>query len=70
MPIYEYKCGSCGHGFEQYSAGFAKPEDRGKCPECGRVTVEKVFSTFASTGCGSGVSSGAGGCGGGSGQFS
>ncbi len=46
MPLYEYRCATCGSRFEvlrrvgQGSEGLA-------CPECGRAEVEKEFSTFA-----------------------
>jgi len=46
VPLYEYRCATCGSRFEllrragQGSEGIA-------CPECGRTDVEKEFSTFA-----------------------
>jgi putative FmdB family regulatory protein len=46
VPLYEYRCATCGSRFEllrrvgQGSEGIA-------CPECGRADVEKEFSTFA-----------------------
>ena len=55
MPLYEYRCATCGHRFEvlrrvgQGSEGLA-------CPECGRAEVEKEFSTFAGS-----ITGGAGG---------
>ena len=72
MPMYEYKCDSCGYAFERYSAGKGPQADGDACPTCGKGRVKKVFSTFASTCCGSGgVSAPAsGGCGGGKSPFS
>ena len=55
MPLYEYRCSTCGRRFEvlrrvsQGSEGIA-------CPECGQANVEKQFSTFAGS-----ISGGAGG---------
>ncbi len=57
MPLYEYRCVTCGRRFEvlrrlgQGSEGLA-------CPECGRPEVEKEFSTFAGSVAGSGASGG------------
>jgi putative FmdB family regulatory protein len=72
MPMYEYKCTSCGHAFERYSAGKDGQEDGGSCPVCKKGRAKKVFSTFASTCCGGGGLSApaSGGCGGGSSHFS
>ena len=72
MPMYEYRCDSCGDSFERYSAGKSG-EDNGKvCAKCGKGRVKKVFSTFASNCCGSSGEAGpsAGGCGGGKSPFS
>ena len=65
MPLYEYRCCSCGSRFEvlrrmgQGAEGLA-------CPACGRAEVEKEHSTFAgsvSGGSASGASAGGGaGC--------
>lgn len=40
MPIYEYKCASCGHEFEKLqpiSAGF-----RQSCPQCGASAERRI----------------------------
>jgi len=67
MPMYEYKCDSCGYAFERYSAGKVAEGDGERCPKCSKGHVKKVFSTFASNCCGSGgASSTSAGCGGGS----
>jgi putative FmdB family regulatory protein len=53
MPLYEYRCGDCGHHFEvlqrlgEGASGLA-------CPQCSRSNLGKQFSTFAA---GSGNSS-------------
>ncbi len=53
MPLYEYRCASCGSRFEvlqrvgQGGTGLV-------CPKCGRTEVEKQFSTFAGSAAGSG----------------
>jgi putative FmdB family regulatory protein len=52
MPMYEYKCASCGHAFERYSVGKVGQEDGGACPSCGKGRAKKVFSTFSSNCCG------------------
>ncbi|MBN1413308.1 MAG: zinc ribbon domain-containing protein [Spirochaetales bacterium] len=43
MPIFEYKCGSCGSTFEK----LVRPEDKIECIECGSDKVAKLFSAFA-----------------------
>jgi putative FmdB family regulatory protein len=43
MPIFEYHCRACGHRFDVLQgAGEAA---RRKCPECGRLRLEKALST-------------------------
>ena len=45
MPIYEYKCESCGYVFEYMAKNT---QDRaGECAECGSANVKKLFSAFA-----------------------
>jgi putative FmdB family regulatory protein len=57
VPLYEYRCATCGRRFEvlqrvgQSSEGIA-------CPECGRADVEKEFSTFAGSVAGGGPGGG------------
>lgn len=72
MPMYEYKCDSCGYAFERYSAGKSAEVDTGVCPKCGKGRVKKVFSTFASACCtgGGAASASPAGCGGGKSPFS
>jgi putative FmdB family regulatory protein len=45
MPIYEYKCESCGHVTEFIEASGADAEHA--CEECGSTRTEKVLSTFS-----------------------
>jgi putative FmdB family regulatory protein len=70
MPIYEYRCGKCGHCFEQILAVSAK-EPEIVCPRCGDSKTEKVMSTFSCGGGSRGIDSGLapGGCGPGGGRF-
>lgn len=46
MPIYEFVCDSCGHGFEELvgsHVGLAAADVA--CPECGSEKVERRLST-------------------------
>ena len=43
MPIYEYKCLSCGHLFEKIVKLNEKPD----CPECESAELEKQFTAAA-----------------------
>ncbi|MBN1786923.1 MAG: zinc ribbon domain-containing protein [Sedimentisphaerales bacterium] len=45
MPIFEYKCGKCGHKTE-----FLEKADSGQkhtCEKCGSDDMKKLFSTFS-----------------------
>ncbi len=43
MPIYEYKCESCGHVFEEWQKSY---EERSiKCPLCGGSTKRLISGT-------------------------
>lgn len=42
MPIYEYRCKSCGHEKEVLQRMSDKPLT--KCPECGKRTFHKLVS--------------------------
>jgi putative FmdB family regulatory protein len=50
MPIYEYRCQSCGHVYEEFVRFGDDPEL--KCPECGGLEASKVVSLFGSAGSG------------------
>ena len=43
MPIFEYRCGKCGHEFEQIVGSSGTAE----CPKCGSGKLDKKFSVFA-----------------------
>ena len=44
MPIYEYRCRSCGHDFETLVRGGEQPA----CARCAGAELEKKLSVFAS----------------------
>lgn len=46
MPVYEYKCRSCGEKFEVLRS--LKEESEVRCPKCGAADAQKVFSYFSS----------------------
>jgi putative FmdB family regulatory protein len=54
MPIYEYRCSSCGETFEQIRR--IRDADLGsQCPKCESEEIERLFSAFATGGgCASG----------------
>ncbi len=45
MPIYEYGCEGCGHQFEIQQKISDAPLK--KCPECGKLKLEKLISATA-----------------------
>jgi putative FmdB family regulatory protein len=65
MPIYEYRCPSCGFKFELLRR-ISDDDSEIRCPQCQAAKVEREFSTFCSAG---GTASGASGCGSGGGRF-
>ncbi len=40
MPIYDFKCGGCGHRFE----ALVKLDQTPKCPACSGNEIERLFS--------------------------
>lgn len=44
MPLYEYRCKTCGHQFEKIQS-FSAPDEK-ECPEC-HGPVERLISTSA-----------------------
>ncbi len=46
MPIYEYRCQSCGAVFARLQSVSA-PADSMVCPECGGSETERLLSAFA-----------------------
>ncbi|MCL4846453.1 MAG: zinc ribbon domain-containing protein [Acidobacteria bacterium] len=55
MPIFDYRCPSCGHRFEALL--LSRTQHAPACPACGAADVEKQPSVF---GVGSGSGPGAG----------
>jgi putative FmdB family regulatory protein len=43
VPLYDFRCRSCGSQFEQFTAAGASPP----CPACGAPDAERVYSAFA-----------------------
>ena len=43
MPIFEYRCESCGHKFEAILFG----EQKAECPSCHTGKLEAQLSTFS-----------------------
>ena len=46
MPVYEYRCASCGKKFSALIGMTAEPDDE-KCPHCGSAETAKLVSRFA-----------------------
>jgi putative FmdB family regulatory protein len=44
VPLYEYRCGSCGMAFEKYVRAWSEEV---ACPACDSAVVEKLVSSFA-----------------------
>lgn len=42
MPIYEYRCGTCGHQEEHLQKVTERPLS--KCPSCGKKSYKKLLS--------------------------
>lgn len=53
MPIYEYRCQSCGDKFERLVRRATDVLESG-CPSCGEKHLEQQYSTFAAPGGASG----------------
>ncbi|MFQ5737855.1 MAG: zinc ribbon domain-containing protein [Acidobacteriota bacterium] len=51
MPIFEYRCAECETRFERIV--FGRPETI-ECPTCRSTETEKLISSFAVSGTGSG----------------
>jgi putative FmdB family regulatory protein len=45
MPTYEYRCGGCGHEFEEFQSITAKPLK--KCPACAESRLQRLIGTGA-----------------------
>ncbi|MFH1113393.1 MAG: zinc ribbon domain-containing protein [Pseudomonadota bacterium] len=67
MPIFEFKCCTCGKEFERLV--FASEQGAVECPACGSTETTKEFSVFSCSGierslagsCGSASSGGSSG---------
>jgi putative FmdB family regulatory protein len=46
MPIFEYKCNSCGEDFEKLVFGNQEMS----CPKCSSKEIKKKFSVFCAAG--------------------
>ena len=44
MPLYEYRCGGCGHSFEVLVRNAEMPT---QCPACDAQNIERMHSLFA-----------------------
>ncbi len=55
MPIYEYRCNSCGKKFSQLVLTPSQQQEV-KCPHCGSADVKRLLSAFGSLGASSGPS--------------
>ena len=55
MPLYEYRCQTCGKSFELLRRMSDADRDL-ECPDCRSLQVERLLSTFATGGCGTSAS--------------
>jgi putative FmdB family regulatory protein len=49
MPLYEYKCDTCGARFTKLQP-MSAPREGYECPSCGQTTTRRVMSSFATSG--------------------
>ena len=54
MPLYEYRCESCGRAFEQLRRLSDNDRDV-RCPDCDSKEIKRLLSSFATGGCGTGA---------------
>ncbi|HIC90445.1 MAG TPA: zinc ribbon domain-containing protein, partial [Anaerolineae bacterium] len=48
MPIYEYRCRSCGHSFSRFFRTLCEAEAGSPpCPACGKANVRRLLSQVA-----------------------
>ncbi|MGH2566801.1 MAG: FmdB family zinc ribbon protein, partial [Bacteroidota bacterium] len=45
MPTYDYRCGKCGHEFEEFQSMSAEPLKT--CPNCGNDTLKRAMGSGA-----------------------
>ena len=59
MPIYEYLCEECGKRSSALLARFSSPDPA--CPHCGKPSLQRQVSTFATVSSGESAGSDFGG---------
>lgn len=47
VPLYEFKCRSCGHRFEELIGHHGADADKVKCPECEAERPQRLISSYA-----------------------
>jgi putative FmdB family regulatory protein len=52
MPIYEYRCEACGKRSTSLLPRFSSPDP--PCPHCGKPSLQRLVSTFATVSSGEG----------------
>mgnify|MGYP000993838894 CR=1 FL=1 len=57
MPMYEYRCQTCGNTFEQLRR-FSDADRDLECPDCKSTAVKRLISSFAAAGCSAPAGSG------------
>jgi len=45
MPVFNYKCNSCGNDFDLIT-GVGQDKEELKCPECKSEDIQKNYSSF------------------------
>jgi len=55
MPIYRFKCNSCGEEFEDFR-NIGQTEEKGQCLGCQSNEIERVEKIVAECDCGCGCS--------------
>jgi len=63
MPIYEYRCKSCGRSYSELVRMGTRPEEV-RCPHCEAYQSERLFSAFSTSGSPVSTSPAASSCGG------
>ncbi len=53
MPVYSFKCESCGDDFEDFRS-IADKKESGSCIACGSSQIKRLDSIESSCGCGCG----------------
>lgn len=48
MPIYEYRCEACGKRSSTLLSSYSSPDP--PCPHCGKPSLRRLVSTFATVG--------------------